>query len=628
MCGIFGIKNIATPINIDKDDVKISALLMKHRGPDAYGQWGINDKIELAHLRLSIIDLHKESNQPFFSNCGNYVIVFNGEIYNYIEIREELISIGYRFRTRSDTEVLLNSYIEWQDKCVEKFNGDWAFAIYNIKNDILFCSRDRFGVKPFNYAIVENQFVFSSEIKSILSYYPKLRTPNYNVIANYCRNSLGAQIEETWFEGIKRLLPAHNLTIRNGEIKIEQYWKYPEKTLNNMAFDDAKKIYRDLFLNAVKLRMRSDVPVGTTLSSGLDSSSIVSVLRKFYDGNHKTFTASFINSEFHDEEKRVYKDVDIDESTIVKKLSEKLSLDSHFILLKEDNFVNDLSKIIYHLESGHSSPAILPLSQILLYAKSYVTVVMEGQGADELLSGYIINTFITLIFSLLKKGKLMQAINEIIAFQKHYSLVYSFKMHFRLLNNIMIEHIYQIITGKNKLYGEKLKKFKRIKDFRSQGTVFNEKFNELLFRSHTGGLVNLLHYGDAISMSKSMESRMPFLDVNLVEFCFKLPFQFKMRNGLGKYIHRMSMNSIVPQFILENPVKFGFNTPLSKYFMIPDGEPIRILLSKKCMDRGVFDHKELQKLINKHISREKDSSTILYRFLSVELWFRKFIDCC
>ena len=408
MCGIFGIITNSNSSGIDGVKVKESALLMRHRGPDAYGQWGIPGKIELAHLRLAIIDLNEESNQPFFSSCGRYVIVFNGEIYNYLEIKRELQSLGYAFRTSSDTEVLLNSYIEWGEQCVSKFNGDWAFAIYNIPKNTLFCSRDRFGVKPFSYSIINGKFIFSSEVKSILHYFPELRHPNYNVIANYCRNSLGAQCEETWFDGIYRLLPAHNLIWKDGRITIKKYWEYPSFTFHDITLEEAKNLYRKTFINAVRLRMRSDVAVGTTLSSGLDSSSIVSVLRNFYTGNHKTFTAIFNPEDFHKFEKEVYsnKNIEINEGDLVKRLAKECNLDAHLIKIENINFVSDLSDIIYYLESGHSSPAILPLSKILDYAKDYVTVVLEGQGADELLSGYVLKFLPSLLFEYFRRGNL------------------------------------------------------------------------------------------------------------------------------------------------------------------------------------------------------------------------------
>ena len=627
MCGIFGLITHSSKESIDKNKVEQSAKLMHHRGPDAYGQWGIENRIHLAHLRLSILDLRKESNQPFFSNCQNFVIVFNGEIYNYLEIRTELELIGYIFRTNSDTEVLLNSFIEWGSVCVNKFNGDWAFAIYNIKENTLFCSRDRFGVKPFNYSIVDNQLVFSSEIKSILNYFPQLRTPNYNVIANYCRNSLGAQIEETWFSGIYRLLPAHNLIWANGEITITRYWDYPKKTQQNINFKDATDRYKELFIDAVKLRMRSDVAVGSTLSSGVDSGSIVSVLRNFYDEEHKTFTAVFNTNEYSSLDKTIFaNDIAIDEGSLVKKLAHELNLDSHLINSNSKYFCKDLYEVIYFLESGHSSPATIPLSKIMGFAKNHVKVVLEGQGADELLSGYVLNTFPALLWEYLKRMNINKIIKEFIVFKKSYSLIYAIKQFTRLMNNDAIERFFYILNGSSKVFGPKLKSYKRIKDYPFEPSGFNEYFNEELFKSHTGGLVNLLHYGDAISMSKSIESRLPFMDVNLVEFSFQLPFWFKMNNGLGKYIHRYSMKGIVPSFILDNPIKFGFNTPLSQQFENLETEANKILLSDKCLNRGVFERNGLKSMIDRNISKSSNSSTMLFRLLSVELWFRHFID--
>jgi len=627
MCGILGIYNFRGTSRIDKDKIKDAAFMMKHRGPDAYGQWGIENTIELAHLRLSIIDLNPQSNQPFFSSCGNYVIVFNGEIFNYLEIKDELKKHGTTFRTTSDTEVLLNSYIQWGESCVSRFNGDWAFAIYNLKENSLFCSRDRFGVKPFNYSIVNNQFIFSSEIKPILSYYPFLKRPNYNVISNFCRNSLGAQIEETWFENIKRLLPSHNLTIKNGNLEIKRYWDCPTQINRNIKYEDAVEEYKEIFQNAIELRMRSDVPVGSTLSSGIDSGSIVSVLRKFYSGEHKTFTAVFDQNEYLPSDKAYFStNIVINEGSLVKKLSDELELKPYFIKSDVNNFCKELSDVIYFLESGHSSPATLPLSRVMSEAKKHVKVVLEGQGADELLGGYAINVFPFLIIELLKKGEILQAKNEYDAFKENYSLGYTFKQFLRLRNNNHIERLYQWRNGINQVFGQKLSKYCRIKDYPYDSIDFDDNLNRELFKSHSGSLVNLLHYGDAISLSKSVESRLPFMDVNLVEFVFQLPFNYKMHNGFGKYIHRDAMKNIVPEYILKNPYKFGFNTPLSQHFNTFDSEGIKTLFSDRCRDRGIFDGKGLEKLITKQISGKDNYATILFRLLSVEFWFRHFID--
>lgn len=627
MCGIYGIINNNNQY-INRNLVSDSAKLMKHRGPNSFGQWGIDGKVELAHLRLSILDLTSDGDQPFISECKNYVIVFNGEIYNYLELREDLKSSGIIFRTTTDTEVLLNAYIFWGTECVTKFNGDWAFVIYNKIDNSLFCSRDRFGVKPFNYAIFHDSFIFSSEIKSIVNYYPNLNEPNYNIISNYCRNSLGAFTEETWFKNILRLKPAHNLLWKDGKVSIYRYWNYPVKVNNDHDFITASEKYKDLFINAVKLRMRSDVPVGTTLSSGIDSTSIVSVLSNSMSiKNHKSFTAVFDDNAFNPLEKNAFKKGTlINEADIVKNISNDLNLDSTFISDGISSLTDQLSDLIYYLESGHSSYATLPLSKVLENAKKSVTVVLEGQGADELLGGYVLKSFPYAIIQSIRKLKFKSAISEFKKFKLNYSLFESFKLYIRLLNNDLIERLYSKLSGKENIYGPLLKKYSRIKDYPDINNNFDDKFNQELFKSHTGGLVNLLHYGDAISMSKSMESRNPFLDVNLVEYVFTLPYDFKIKNGLGKFIHRKSMVNIVPDYILDNPIKFGFITPLSIHFKSYDNDAIKVLLSERTLKRGLFAADGLKKIINNQINGIENNAPLLFRLLSVELWFRCFID--
>ena len=626
MCGIFGIYNlIKQPIS--KVNVKKSTLLMKHRGPDAFEQWGITDLIELAHVRLSIIDVSVQSNQPFESQCGNYIIVFNGEIYNYLELKEELIKENVQFRTNSDTEVLLNAFVIWGDSCVLKFNGDWAFAIYDKSKNRIFCSRDRFGIKPFNYTIHNGSFIFSSEIKSIICYSPDLKIPNYNVINNYCRNSLGAQHNETWFQSIYRLKPAHNLIIENGNVKLERYWNYPSSVSSNLKFEEAKKDYLSLFKSAVKLRMRSDVPLGATLSAGVDSGSIVSVLSEYKISNHKTYTACFNAKSFAVLEKKVYSSgIEINESKLVQQLVDELDLEANFVNCDNLDLIEELKGIVFHLEAGHSSPAVLPLTKVMDRASKDVKVVLEGQGADELLSGYVVNTFPYLILDLFKKFKFTQIKRELNAFRKFYSLKFTLLQFLRLLNTSILERIYHRYLGIHQVFKGQLKHYQRISDYPKYDIEFNEKLNEVLYRSHIGGLVNLLHYGDAISMSKSIESRLPFLDHRLVEFVFKLPFQFKMKDGIGKVIHREALKEIVPAFILRNPLKFGFNTPLSDSFKSFETKPVKLLLSEECVKRGIFDQIYINKILDKHIAKEGDYSTFLYRLLSVEIWFRTFID--
>ena len=628
MCGIFGIFHQGKGIEIAENLVDKCLNSISHRGPDNQSKKVIDQRLCFGHVRLSIIDLDQTSNQPFSDETERFHLVFNGEIFNYLEIKAQLLDIGHEFKTHSDTEVLLHSYIEWGKECVKKFNGMWAFAIYDRVEESLFCSRDRFGIKPFNYAIVDDQFIFSSEIKAILTYFPVLKVPNFNVIANYCRTGIGAQIKETWFEKISRLEPAHNLTVDSEGINTERYWDYPRNINKSISFEKAKETYKNIFEDAVRIRMRSDVPVGFTLSSGIDSSSIVSVLNGKLNGNNKTYTCSFSATKFSSLEKRNFSEnIEINEPILVKKLSNKIGLNSKICEIGYENYVQKLSEIIYHLESGHSSPAIYPLNRLMETAAKDVTVLLEGQGADEALGGYISSVQPVLMIELIKNFRFITALKEFRCFKKVYSIKAAFMLFVRGCNVGWIQRVFFKIIGIDNCFQGQIKSYQHIKDYPKQPRGFQNGVARYLFRVHTGGLVNLLHYGDAVSMKNSLESRLPFMDYRLIEFAFTLTPSFLVKNGLGKYIHREAMKGIVPEFILDNRIKFGFDSPLSHLFTLEgDGSASSILLSDRCLERGLFRREAVLNILEKQKTKKKNYSRYLFRMLSVELWFRELID--
>jgi asparagine synthase (glutamine-hydrolysing) len=627
MCGILGIYNINSDETFDKEKFKSALLTMIHRGPDSNQIQVFGKDSILGHVRLSIIDLSDENAQPFQIDY-RYWIVYNGEIYNYIELRNELIGAGYQFRTTGDTEVILRAFQYWGKDCVSRFNGMWAFAIYDSLERNLFCSRDRFGIKPFYYATVNGQLIFSSEIKGIISYFPHLKVPNYSIISNYCRKSIGAQTRDTWFENIYRIEPAHCLIINTEGVKSYRYWDYPRKVQQKITFDEAVNAYRDLLTDSIKLRMRSDVPVGFTLSSGIDSSSIVCLLKNKFSGNKNTYTASFSETSFHKSEKQNFKqDITIDEPELVRKLTRNLDLKSHIIEIDYRFYLDDLKKIIRHLESGHGSPAIFPLDQILNEVAKDVTVVLEGQGADELLGGYINDVYPIYLLELIKRFRFSKALHELIVFMKTYSLKMAIMLYVRQSNLNFLKRLYYRIAGIEAFFTRRLGNFKEISDYPEEPIGFDDRINSHLYKAHTGTLVDLLHYGDAIPMAHSLESRQPFMDYRLVEFVFTLPFMFKIKNGMGKFLHREAMRGIVPDYIIDNPVKLGFDSPLSELFTREgEGTAISILLSDKCISRGLFSKDALIKAFKEQKDEKKNHSRLLYRLLSVELWFREFID--
>jgi asparagine synthase (glutamine-hydrolysing) len=637
MCGIFGVYNFSEESRsepICRSRVENAVKTMEHRGPDAHGTQFFGSHAALGHRRLSIIDLREESNQPF-TNDDRLWLTFNGEIYNYVEIREELLSIeGVPFKTQSDTEVLLRAYQRWGKNCVSRFNGMWAFAIYDALENTLFCSRDRFGVKPFCYVKTDKCYIFASEIKAILSYAPELRKPNYDVVANFCRTGVGAQIEETWFVDVKRLMPSHNMSISENGVHVEQYWSYPTKCEEIQSEQQDTTAFRSLFYDAVKLRMRSDVPVGTTLSAGLDSTSIVSTMREFYHQPHQTFTAKFEEDDYSKRERASYRDsaIEIDESKLALKTANRLGLEANPVTIEFNDFVGRLAETVHYLESGHSSPAVLPLMQVLKYAKRSVKVILEGQGADELLLGYITPMFFPVLKRLIAQLHFKEACRFWLEFRKLYSVRYAFLLHVRnkLNTSILFQRIWRRLSPTECVYGKKLKKYRFIQDFPARNDVPSDPINRELMRQHSGTLVNLLHYGDAISMANSIESRLPFMDYRLVEFSFRLPWPRKLKGMVSKFILRKSMEGIVSDEILKDGIKFGFSTPISSCFRKDDlgrrSAAVELLLSERCLSREVFNRKGLESLVAEHESGKKEHGTLLLRLLSVEVWFREFID--
>jgi asparagine synthase (glutamine-hydrolysing) len=416
MCGILGLYDNS---NLNINRFKKSLDLLSHRGPDNKSTKNISNNLLFGHTRLSIIDLQSLSNQPFSLN-NEYHIVFNGEIFNYIEIRKELIELGYGFKTNGDTEVLLNSYIEWGENCVKKFNGMWAFGIFDKKRNQIFCSRDRYGIKPFYFYHGVQGFIFSSMVKPITNYFQEITSPNFKMINEFLyRGSISRQTE-TWFSNIEKLLPGHNLIFDFNSIKIQPYYSlnYNEVKLD---FELSKIKLLNLLKESINLRHRSDVKITSTLTSGLDSSSIVSLSHNLKEDPLDTIT---MYSEDHEYDKKDKKDYNIEfDSNESNSLIffKSFNIKPQKIKANYDNYYESLIECIDYIESGHASPAIVAVDQLYQNANtSGCKVLLEGQGADEILGGYVT----TLFFEVLKTNifKPICLIKTFINFKKTYSL--------------------------------------------------------------------------------------------------------------------------------------------------------------------------------------------------------------
>lgn len=609
MCGIFGV--YLADNQVDRIKFHNSLCLMKHRGPNAQiSKTYSNDHVGLGHARLSIIDLSDSANQPM--EYGPYALVFNGEIYNYIELRSELKKFGYSFFTNSDSEVLLKAYIHWGQDCVSKFNGMWAFVIYDKEKDLFFGSRDRFGVKPFYYFKDSKDFIFASEIKSILNYRNSLKYVNYNSVSLFLHDGKNGELKDTWFENIYRLDPGHSFTLSNNSMRIIKYYSYPSDIDNSITFNDACSEFYTLFVDSVKLRMRSDVPVGTTLSGGLDSNSIVSAIRTFYSGEHHTFTAGF-------------SDYILDESANADISNKLLDLKGHFVdaTYKRD-YMETLSNIIYHLESPHLSPAVFPLWRVYEESQKYVKVMLEGQGADELLGGYIESTAGIFLYDLLLRGEIKSLITNFKQISANQSMLSVGKMFIR---NNFPEYFEKMLKNKYLKYNSiVIGKLKGAQKNFNPVVNSTSRFKEFLQASHRSTLVNLLHYGDGISMAFGMESRLPYMDYRLVNYCMKLPSEYFIAFGAGKYLQREALKTLIPEHILKSKMKLGFPSPLNEFVLNNKQGLKEILCDPVTKNRGIFDIKQIEELLKLNDTQLSKKNRFIYRLLSTELWFRKFID--
>jgi asparagine synthase (glutamine-hydrolysing) len=602
MCGILGI--IGQVETVSNKNVKESLLKISHRGPDCQEILEIDKNCILGHVRLSIIDLSKSGNQPFVMD-DRYYLTYNGEIFNYLELKEELSKLGHDFKTNSDTEVVLAAYKYWGESCVTRFNGMWAFGIYDKLNKKTFLSRDRFGIKPLYYCIKNNFLIFSSEIKAILNLdlidYPE---PNLSIIYGYMYYNTGMESNETWFKDIFRLDPAHNISYHNGKIIKTKYYTHNS---NKKLTPNIVKSFKKILNNAIHIRLRSDVEVASTLSSGLDS-SIISIVAKQSLKKIKTFTAYSPSESYSNHESRLYRNDSsvLDESIVVKKCYKIYNFDHKFIKITNDNFHEYLKKSIYHLECGHSSTAICSASQIYEKVKNLnIKVLLEGQGADEVLGGYITSSTRYIAWEFIKKLQLINLVKFIIILKNNYSLVSILKSNVNELfsNNYIFNRLKKYLMGSN-ISKYSFNKTKKIES------------NDHLVSLQKNGLVNLLGYADKLSMANSIEVRLPFMDFRLIDFANKLQLNDKIKGIRTKHILRESFSKELPDEVYNSKLKIGFTTPIN--------DLLQTISVKKILKRDsklkFIDNFKKNLLIENFYKNKFSNSDFIYRILSVLIW--------
>jgi len=606
MCGICGVVNFDKK-HIEEQVIKSMMHKIKHRGPNDEGVF-IENNIGFGFVRLSIIDLSDAGHQPMSDSSERYTIVFNGEIYNYIELREELKKLGIKFKTQTDTEVLLAMYIHYGAECLNKLNGMFAFAIFDKVSKQLFAARDRFGVKPFYYYQSESSFYFASEIPSLLTVYDKTKKVNYDLISDYLLFNRTDQTNETFFKDIFKLQHGHCLTIIDKNVSISKWYDLPSRVTKQKG---DKEKFKALLTDAVSIRLRSDVPVGVCLSGGLDSSAITSIISKELNRpDVNTFSAIYSA------------DNKVDESKFINLYKSELS-NMHSIVPTPEMLLENLEHFIQvHAEP---IPTTSPFAQycVMQLAQKNVTVTLDGQGADEQLGGY--HYFFGFYFKdLFKHLKWVRLVKELISYFRIHKSTYAFKtfVFFLLPAGLKSKARENEMSCLHSDFVRKTES-KIVNDLYASKSLHEALLNHFEFK-----LEHLLKWNDRNSMAFSIESRTPFLDYRLVEYSLSIEPNQIIRNGVTKFILRESMKGILPEEIRNRQDKIGFATPQDEWFRTEKFKLFisEILESESFKERKIIDADKALVMFNRHIKGEINISKDIWKWIHLELWFRHFID--
>lgn len=542
MCGIFGYIGDTRLVSRSKINACLDSIA--HRGPDGHGIKYLDNAI-LGHRRLSIIDLSSKAHQPMTYSNKRYWITFNGEIYNYLELKESLIKKGYEFISNSDTEVILASFEHWGYECLKRFNGMWSFAIWDNLNNELFLSRDRYGKKPLYYTFFKNRnFVFCSEMKGLYKFHDSI-TVNKNIVSNYDNYFSYESTSNCVITELQRFPSGSYGIYKNNKLIISKWWRTEDNLIEvPNKYNDQVEMFHDLFIDSCKLRMRSDVPIGTSLSGGLDSSSVFSCMatlgRQIYNTNswQHAFIASFPGC-------------DIDEKDYAIEIANKYSVHPSVIEINPNKYLDKIYDYYYLLEDPYIT---CPFPFIQLYEqikKEGVSVTLDGHGADEIFGGYAFD-IIKLLYTASFYGP---------DFDEIISTFYN--LHRDTLQ-LRPERSRLFLSNKWRIK----KILKKMHDLIStKKTHFSsDSLNNILYESfHDTVLPTLLRNYDRYSMLNGVEVRMPFMDHRIVSFGFSIPWRSKIKNGNSKSIIRDAMKPYVSRKIIERKEKIGFNSPLVEW---------------------------------------------------------------
>ena len=624
MCGIAGALSLSAA-EIPNLGARIGVMneLLRHRGPDGEGAWHHERRhVGFAHRRLTIIDL-ATGDQPMTDPAGNW-ITYNGEIYNYIELREELGADN--FQTTSDTEVILHAYRKWGADCLNHLRGMFAFAIWDEERQELFCARDRFGIKPFYYVTVGDTLYFASEVKALLPFVDRIET-DLEGFKDYLAFQF-CLAGKTLFKNIYELLPGHLLRARGRSIEIKRYWEvYYELDFNHTPRYFEEKL-QSLLPESVGLHLRADVPVGTYLSGGLDSSAVASLASMQTNGDFAAFTGKFSFSE------------DYDESRYARELAEWRGFSLHEVDITAADFIENIRKVIYHLDYPVTGPGSFPQYMVSQLAARHRKVVLGGQGGDEIFGGY--TRYLIAYFEQCLKAAIDGTINNgnfivtyesiipnLTALHNYRPLLQEFwreglfdemdRRYFRLINRapLLQDEIRWNLLGDYSPF----ETFQAI--FNGSNVGKESYFDRMTHFDFKTLLPALLQVEDRVSMAHGLESRVPFLDHKIVEFAATMPADVKFKDGTMKQILKNAMRPVLPESIVDRKDKMGFPTPLTEWLKNEAHEFAQDIFStRQAQTRELVDNK----LVMDGLQKEPKFGRKAWGLLCLELWQQEFHD--
>jgi len=615
MCGIAGYLHFDKDRPVSKEILKKMTDVISHRGPDDEGRF-IDHNLALGHRRLSIIDL-QTGQQPMRYSDDSLIITYNGEIYNYIELRVELRKKGYHFSTDSDTEVILAAYKEWDTDCVEKFNGVWAFALWDKSRRRLFCSRDRIGEKPFFYCIHKGTFVFGSEIKSLFAYNVP-RVINWDVLDFYlCFSFIPAPY--TFFNNIHKLKPGHSLILENGQIQTLQYWdvQFPLESDMRTDEDNILQEFEDLFYDAVRIRMRSDVAFGAFLSGGLDSSSVVAAMTKYSKEPITTFTIGFNDKEY-------------DERDLARLVAVKFHTNHLERLVSPENSDSLIKKLSWHYDEPFGDSSALPTYIISKVARENVKMVLTGDGGDEVLSGYTIHQgekfskqfshlpyllrrqVIPVSLDLLKfagRGNFRRKILRAERVVKSANLDFIDRLEAKGFGFTHFERK-KLITNQKRIRPTREFIEDAIKPVATQSNF--TKLNYWLLKVSLPD--NMLCKVDHASMANSLETRIPFLDYRIIELLSAVSMKIKLKGYKRKYILRKTLGKLLPKKLLSARKK-GFALPIEEWLKGGEYSKLKQRALNNIAHSELISKKAAQKILHSNQTGKSYASNALWTLL-------------